>query len=71
MVLTRPVTTLDPAALLAAYDRTRGGAPDPLPAGWRVDASDNSRPILERLGFVRLVETVPYVFTPPKTRESR
>jgi GNAT superfamily N-acetyltransferase len=31
----------------------------------QVDASDNSRPILERLGFVPLTETVPYVFTPP------
>ena len=30
----------------------------------QVDASDNSRPILERLGFVALTETVPYVFTP-------
>jgi hypothetical protein len=31
----------------------------------QVDASDDSRPILERLGFVPLTETVPYVFTPP------
>jgi GNAT superfamily N-acetyltransferase len=31
----------------------------------QVDASDNSRPILERLGFVPLTVTVPYVFTPP------
>jgi GNAT superfamily N-acetyltransferase len=30
----------------------------------QVDASDNSRPILERLGFVPLTVTVPYVFTP-------
>jgi GNAT superfamily N-acetyltransferase len=30
----------------------------------QVDASDNSRPILQRLGFVALTETVPYVFTP-------
>jgi GNAT superfamily N-acetyltransferase len=36
----------------------------------QVDASDNSRPILERLGFVVLTETVPYVFTPEAfTRE--
>jgi len=28
----------------------------------QVDASDNSRPILERLGFVALTVTVPYVF---------
>ena len=32
----------------------------------QVDASDNSRPILERLGFVPLTVTVPYVFTPPE-----
>lgn len=31
----------------------------------QVDASDNSRPILARLGFVALTETVPYVFSPP------
>jgi GNAT superfamily N-acetyltransferase len=31
----------------------------------QVDASDNSRPILEGLGFVPLTITVPYVFTPP------
>ena len=30
----------------------------------QVDASENSRPILERLGFVGLTVTVPYVFTP-------
>ena len=30
----------------------------------RVDALPTSRPILERLGFVRLSTTVPYVFTP-------
>jgi len=30
----------------------------------QVDASDNSRPILERLGFVGLTVTVPYVFRP-------
>jgi GNAT superfamily N-acetyltransferase len=30
----------------------------------QVDASDDSRPILERLGFVPLTVTVPYVFTP-------
>lgn len=34
----------------------------------QVDASDNSRPILERLGFVPLTETVPFVFTPPADR---
>jgi GNAT superfamily N-acetyltransferase len=32
----------------------------------QVDASDNSRPILERLGFVPLTVTVPYVFTPQR-----
>jgi GNAT superfamily N-acetyltransferase len=30
----------------------------------QVDASDSSRPILERLGFVALTVTVPYVFSP-------
>jgi GNAT superfamily N-acetyltransferase len=32
----------------------------------QVDASDNSRPILERLGFVPLTVTVPYVFSPDR-----
>jgi GNAT superfamily N-acetyltransferase len=30
----------------------------------QVDASDNSRPILERLGLVAVTTTTPYVFTP-------
>ncbi len=30
----------------------------------QVDASDNSRPILERLGFVAVTTTTPYVWTP-------
>ena len=30
----------------------------------QVDASDMSRPILERLGFVALTTTTPYVFEP-------
>jgi hypothetical protein len=30
----------------------------------QVDASDDSRPILERLGFVAVTTTTPYVFTP-------
>jgi GNAT superfamily N-acetyltransferase len=30
-----------------------------------VDASDESRPILERLGFVALTTTTPYVWSPP------
>ena len=30
-----------------------------------VDASDDSRPILERLGFVAVTTTTPYVWTPP------
>ena len=30
----------------------------------QVDASDNSRPILERLGFVALTTTTPYVWSP-------
>lgn len=33
----------------------------------QVDASDDSRPILERLGFVLLTVTVPYVFNPTAT----
>lgn len=38
-----------------------------LDCGYRylqVDASDDSRPILQCLGFVALTETVPYVFSP-------
>jgi GNAT superfamily N-acetyltransferase len=31
----------------------------------QVDASDESRPILERLGFVPVTTTTPYVWTPP------
>jgi hypothetical protein len=30
----------------------------------QVDASDNSRPILQRLGFVALTTTTPYVWSP-------
>lgn len=30
-----------------------------------VDASDDSRPILQRLGFVAVTSTTPYVWTPP------
>lgn len=30
-----------------------------------VDASDDSRPILERLGFVAVTKTTPYVWSPP------
>jgi hypothetical protein len=29
-----------------------------------VDASDDSRPILERLGFVAVTTTTPYVWSP-------
>jgi GNAT superfamily N-acetyltransferase len=32
-----------------------------------VDASDNSRPILERLGFVAVTTTTPYIWRPPAT----
>lgn len=32
----------------------------------QVDASANSRPILERLGFVAITTTTPYVWTPPQ-----
>ena len=31
----------------------------------QVDASDDSRPILQRSGFVAVTTTTPYVFTPP------
>jgi GNAT superfamily N-acetyltransferase len=31
----------------------------------QVDASEDSRPILERLGFVAITTTTPYVWTPP------
>ena len=31
----------------------------------QVDASDDSRPILERLGFVPVTTTTPYIWTPP------
>ena len=31
----------------------------------QVDASDDSRPILQRLGFVAVTTTTPYVWTPP------
>jgi GNAT superfamily N-acetyltransferase len=33
-----------------------------------VDASDDSRPILERLGFVAVTTTTPYVWLPPNGR---
>jgi GNAT superfamily N-acetyltransferase len=32
----------------------------------QVDASDESRPILERLGFVAITTTTPYVWSPPE-----
>jgi hypothetical protein len=38
-----------------------------LELGYRylqVDASDDSSPILQRLGFVAVTTTTPYVFTP-------
>ena len=31
------------------------------------DASDESRPILERIGFVAVTTTTPYVWSPPVT----
>ena len=31
----------------------------------QVDASDDSRPILERLGFVAVTTTTPFIWTPP------
>jgi GNAT superfamily N-acetyltransferase len=33
----------------------------------QVDASDDSRPILERLGFIAVGTTTPYVWTPPES----
>ena len=33
----------------------------------QVDASDESRPILERLGFVAVTTTTPYIWSPPAT----
>ena len=33
----------------------------------QVDASDDSRPILERLGFVTVTTTTPYIWSPPAT----
>jgi GNAT superfamily N-acetyltransferase len=32
----------------------------------QVDASDDSRPILERLGFVAVTTTTPYIWSPPR-----
>jgi len=32
-----------------------------------VDASSNSRPILERLGFTAVTTTTPYVWSPPES----
>ena len=36
----------------------------------QVDASDDSRPILQRCGFVAVTTTTPYVFTPSGVRGS-
>lgn len=33
----------------------------------QVDASDDSRPILERLGFVAVTTTTPFIWSPPST----
>ena len=33
-----------------------------------MDASDDSRPILERLGFTAVTTTTPYVWSPPTAR---
>jgi hypothetical protein len=33
----------------------------------QVDASDDSRPILERLGFTTVSSTTPYVWSPQST----
>jgi hypothetical protein len=45
--------TLGPAALLRLL---------------QVDASDGSRPILERLGFVPIATTTPFRWSPPRPR---
>lgn len=37
----------------------------------QVDASDDSRPILQRLGFARLSTTTPYVYAAPETSRTR
>jgi GNAT superfamily N-acetyltransferase len=37
----------------------------------QVDASDDSRPILERLGFVAVTTTTPYIWSPPSAGETR
>ena len=34
----------------------------------QVDASDDSAPILQRLGFVAVATTTPYLWTPPDSR---
>ena len=31
----------------------------------QVDTSDDSRPILQRLGFVAVTTTTPYIWSPP------
>ena len=57
------------AASTAPSSRTARGSP--RSAGCRylqVDASDDSRPILERLGFVAVTTTTPFVWTPPPAR---
>ena len=36
----------------------------------QVDASDDSRPILERLGFVAVTTTTPYIWSPPSGGET-
>ncbi len=60
-----------------ARRETGGTEPDHLPladppaaylTGFRyleTDASDDSRPILERLGFTAVTSTTPYVWSPP------
>jgi GNAT superfamily N-acetyltransferase len=37
----------------------------------QVDASDDSRPILERLGFTAVTTTTPYIWTPPTSPQLR
>jgi len=37
----------------------------------QVDASSESRPILERMGFVSVTTTTPYIWTPPANRQER
>ena len=54
------------AACIARSSRTARTSPQSAGSGISsVDASDDSRPILERLGFVAVTTTTPFVWSPP------